>query len=92
MLSDVNIEPVHLSTLKNKYLNETRKVPNYINDILTVQNSFTDVVSAKDNFDRKFLGFEAVLHKITSAPTDAICNYWSNITVNEVLLIFLQRS
>lgn len=74
-----NRRPTQLSPL----LNGEEKVQDYIDNILTVQNSFTDVVKAKINFDTKFLGFEAVLHKATSTSTDAVClcQYCSSIMV-----------
>ncbi|XP_050580419.1 uncharacterized protein LOC126917527 [Bombus affinis] len=69
VLDITNGGPTQLSPL----LNGEEKVQDYIDNILTVQNSFTDVVKAKINFDTKFLGFEAVLHKATSTSTDAVC-------------------
>ncbi|XP_031775484.1 uncharacterized protein LOC105736755 [Apis florea] len=82
-----NIEQMQLPSLNNKQLNREGKIQDYIDNILTVQNSFTDVIKAKVNFDTKFLGFEAILHKATSTSTDTIClcQYCSNIMVNMLL-------
>lgn len=54
-------------------MNEARKSEHLVDNILMVQNTFTDVLKAKVNFDTKFLGFEAVLHKATSLPVDTVC-------------------
>ncbi|KAK1136873.1 hypothetical protein K0M31_001405 [Melipona bicolor] len=80
ILDIINTEPTHLSSQNNQYLNGKRKIQDYIDNILTVKNSFTDVIKAKINFDTKFLGFEAILHKTisTSSDTVCLCQYCSN--------------
>ncbi|KAK9305894.1 hypothetical protein QLX08_003258 [Tetragonisca angustula] len=80
ILDIINTEPTHLSSQNNQYLNGEGKIQDYIDNILTVKNSFTDVIKAKINFDTKFLGFEAILHKAisTSSDTVCLCQYCSN--------------
>ncbi|CAL7948170.1 unnamed protein product [Xylocopa violacea] len=72
-LNNNHTKSMQLLSLNHKHLNEERKIQDYINNISTVQNSFTDVLKAKLNFDTKFLGFEAVLHKATSTSTNIAC-------------------
>ncbi|CAK9814041.1 hypothetical protein ANTPLA_LOCUS8047 [Anthophora plagiata] len=72
ILSNINTEPMQSSSTNHEHL-KGRKTEDYINNILTVQNSFMDVIKAKVNFDTKFLGFEAILHKTTSTTSDTIC-------------------
>lgn len=84
---------MHFSSVKNQHLNETSKTQNLVDNILMAQNLFADVIKAKVNFDTKFLGFEAVLHKTTSIPTNTacLCQYCSKIMVNKfhVILDFI---
>ncbi|KAI4484846.1 hypothetical protein M0804_007412 [Polistes exclamans] len=52
--------------------------------LLGINSSFADVIKAKINFDTKFLGFEAVLHKTsTTAPNDVscFCKILSNVMI-----------
>ncbi|XP_076243098.1 uncharacterized protein LOC143184621 [Calliopsis andreniformis] len=72
-LNDSNNESISCSSLRNEHLTDTRKPENLRDNILLVQNSFTDVIKAKVNFDTKFLGFEAVLHKTISSPINTVC-------------------
>ncbi|XP_017890452.1 uncharacterized protein LOC108631213 [Ceratina calcarata] len=56
-------------------------IRDYLDNFVTVQNSFTDVIKAKLDFDTKFLGFEAVLHKATvsmSSEPLCLCQYSSS--------------
>ncbi|XP_078036842.1 uncharacterized protein LOC144469963 [Augochlora pura] len=86
-INDGKIEPLYFPLLRNQHLNGTRKTNNnLVENTLMVQNSFADVIKAKVNFDTKFLGFEAVLHKIisltTSTNTSYICRYCLKILKN----------
>ncbi|XP_031845631.1 uncharacterized protein LOC116432626 isoform X2 [Nomia melanderi] len=80
-LNGSNIESLYLPLLRNQQLNGMRKPKNPVDNTLEVQNSFADVIKAKVNFDTKFLGFEDILHKIsslsTSTDTTYICQYCS---------------
>ncbi|CAK9833118.1 hypothetical protein ANTRET_LOCUS9848 [Anthophora retusa] len=79
ILSNINTEPMQSSSANHEHL-KGRKTEDYINNILTVQNSFMDVIKAKVNFDTKFLGFEAILHKTTStSDTICLCQYCSDL-------------
>ncbi|XP_017759979.1 PREDICTED: uncharacterized protein LOC108550685 [Eufriesea mexicana] len=81
VLNIANTETMQFSCLNNQHLNGEGRIQDYIDNILTIQNSFTDVIKAKLNFDTKFLGFEAILHKATSTSADTVClcQYCSNI-------------
>ncbi|OAD55281.1 BTB/POZ domain-containing protein KCTD5 [Eufriesea mexicana] len=70
VLNIANTETMQFSCLNNQHLNGEGRIQDYIDNILTIQNSFTDVIKAKLNFDTKFLGFEAILHKATSTSAD----------------------
>ncbi|XP_076633705.1 uncharacterized protein LOC143347929 [Colletes latitarsis] len=81
VLNNSNTEPMQSFLLKNQRLNETMKTENLVDNMLMAQNLFADVIKAKVNFDTKFLGFEAILHKNTSISTNAhcLCHYCSKI-------------
>ncbi|XP_076749977.1 uncharacterized protein LOC143422889 [Xylocopa sonorina] len=68
-----NTKSMQLLSLNNQHLNGEKKIQDQINNISIIQNSFTDVIKAKVNFDTKFLGFEAVLHKATSTSNNVAC-------------------
>ncbi|XP_076671388.1 uncharacterized protein LOC143370309 [Andrena cerasifolii] len=72
-LNDSIINPMHSSLPQSQHLNDTGNPENFVDNVSLVQNSFTDLIKAKVNFDTKFLGFEAVLHKTTSFPRNAVC-------------------
>ncbi|XP_076297448.1 uncharacterized protein LOC143217272 [Lasioglossum baleicum] len=85
--NDSKIESLYFPLLRNQHLSGTRKTKNNIvENTSMVKNSLADVIKAKVNFDTKFLGFEAVLHKIvsltTSTNTSYICRYCSKILKN----------
>ncbi|XP_076655569.1 uncharacterized protein LOC143360521 isoform X2 [Halictus rubicundus] len=85
--NDSKTESLYFPLLRNQHLSGTRKTKNNIvENTSMVQNSLADVIKAKVNFDTKFLGFEAVLHKIvsltTSTNTSYICRYCSKILKN----------
>lgn len=68
-------------TTDDRRLNAGGTIRNYLDNLGTVKNSFTDVIKAKLDFDTKFLGFEAVLHKATTTSLEScICRYSSNNT------------
>ncbi|XP_076374443.1 uncharacterized protein LOC143258765 [Megalopta genalis] len=98
-INDSKTEPLYFPLLRNQHSSGTRKTKNnLVENTLMVQNSFADVIKAKVNFDTKFLGFEAVLHKIisltTSTNTSYICRYCSKILKNgrrKKNMTFVQR-
>lgn len=73
---------MEISTLtSHRYFDKRENITKL--DVFTVQNSFADVIKAKVNFDTKFLGFEATLHKAASLPTNiaGVGQHSSNVTV-----------
>ncbi|XP_035735343.1 uncharacterized protein LOC118447467 isoform X1 [Vespa mandarinia] len=80
-------ETLDLSLLNYANSNVLRKEGNHFHThFLGINNSFADVIKAKINFDTKFLGFEAVLHKTsTTSPSDVscLCKICSNDSVRQ---------
>ncbi|XP_043496855.1 uncharacterized protein LOC122520705 [Polistes fuscatus] len=92
-----NITANQISTSKQIAETLNLSLPNYTNSsvwrkkgnklythLLGINSSFADVIKAKINFDTKFLGFEAVLHKTsTTAPNDVscFCKILSNVMI-----------
>lgn len=78
-------ETLDLSLLNYTNSNVLRKEGNHFHThLLGINNSFADVIKAKINFDTKFLGFEAVLHKTsTASPSDVtcLCKICSNVMI-----------
>ncbi|KAK2579395.1 hypothetical protein KPH14_003257 [Odynerus spinipes] len=72
------VEPLDLSLLNYMNSNTTKKKGKQFHTrLLGINSSFADVIKAKITFDTKFLGFEAILHKMstTSPSEDALSNF-----------------
>lgn len=85
------MEPFDLSLLNNMDSTVSRtKKKQFPTRLLGINSSFADVIKAKISFDTKFLGFEAILHKMSSISSNEanlpkFCQICSNVIIVDAL-------